>query len=443
MKNIKNIIVALILCGSMAACKDEYKYPLGGGQPALEKVNIPADAFFGDSVSFNVDVSDQGKDLSTLKVQLYFSEDKVAETTIRTKEYGTYTGKIFVPFLKDIPDATASVKFVLENVGLVKVEQVVDLKLTRPEFPYLNLITEKETIKLLKVGKNQYAATQSFPQKLKGYIQAPAYGEQGNTIDFGWENESINQGTKEGIPFSYLSGGDYTIEFNTLTYQASPFQSYKINGTEMKMLDDTHYTADIQISKDEEIVMTDIPDLEKWWIDSDFMRKDGDKLYFNGQAGKYRFTADFKQEYFVVEAMNGDDLASLNVNDGTGALWIIGDGVGKPSLSNQVGWDTGKALCMLPLGDKKYQITLVAGQSIASTEINFKFFHQKGWGGEFKSEQLTTNSDVIFVGDGENGRDSGNLGVVAGKTLKAGATYVLTVDLSEGVDQATLQVVQK
>ena len=443
MKNIKKLIIALTLCSSFVACKDDYKYPLGGGKPTLDAVNIASDAFFGDSVAFNVDVADEGKELSTLKVQLYFSDDKVAETIIRTKEYGTYRGKIFVPFLKDIPDATARVKFVLENVGLVKIEEIKDIKLSRPPFPFLNLITEKETIKLLKVGKNQYAATQSFPQKVKGYIQAPAYGEEGNVINFGWANDAIVQDTKENIPFSYLSAGDYTIEFNSLTYQASPFQSYKINGSEMKMLDDTHYVADIQISKDEQIVFTDIADLDKWWIDSDFIRKDGDKLYFNGQTGKYRFTADFKFQYFVVEAMNGENLATLNINDGSGALWIIGDGIGKPSLSNQVGWDTGKALCMVPIGNKQYQITVVAGESIATNDINFKFFHQKGWGGEFKSEQLTTNSNLIFVGDGANGRDSGNLGLVTGKTLKTGVTYVLIVDLSKGVDQAELKVSEK
>lgn len=44
--------------------------------------------------------------------------------------------------------------------------------------------------------------------------------------------------------------------------------------------------------------------------------------------------------------MNGTSTATLN-DDGTGALWIIGDGIGKPSVAtNAVGWTTEKGLCM-------------------------------------------------------------------------------------------------
>src|SRR6185312_523396 len=112
------------------------------------------------------------------------------------------------------------------------------------------------------------------------------------------------------------------------------------------------------------------------------------------------------------EALQGSALASLQA-DGTGAVWIIGEGIGKPSLSsNTVGWNTDNALCLAPIGDKKYQITVVAGTTINAEDINFKFFHQKGWGGEFKSPGISTTSDVVFIGDGDNGRDSGNLGLV-------------------------------
>ena len=130
--------------------------------------------------------------------------------------------------------------------------------------------------------------------------------------------------------------------------------------------------------------------------------------------------------------------------DGTGAIWIIGDQVGKPSYTtNHVGWEPPKALCMAPIGDKKYRITLVAGESINDEEINFKFFHQKDWGGEYGSQSLTTESDVVFVGNGTNGRDNGNLGLVENTSLEVGATYVFTVDLSAGNDNAVLTVVKE
>ena len=98
---------------------------------------------------------------------------------------------------------------------------------------------------------------------------------------------------------------------------------------------------------------------------------------------------------------------------------------------------------MAPIGNRKYQITIVGGETVRTNIINFKFFHQKGWGGEFRSATLSTESDLIFVGDGTNGRDNGNLGIVAGKTLESGATYVLVLDLSAGTDKAVLVVMKK
>lgn len=442
MKNIVRNVVLFLTLATVVACQEDTTYPLGGGNPTLTVAELATSAHFGDSVSFTVAVADDGTELSTLKTQLYFSGDIVGETIIRTKGYGNYTGKIAVPFYKDIPNGNAELRFIVENVGMVKVEETKELTLTRPDFPYLNLVTETETIRLERVAANQYAVTKELPQKVKGYIQAPAFGTNGNVINFGWENETVIQSSTQQIPFSYLSPGEYSITFNTLTYEASPFQSYMVNGVEMRMLDDSHYTADLSLTTDQEIVFTDFPSMESWWLDVDFLRNDNGQLRFNAAPGKYRITADFDRNYFIVEAMAGDNLATLNA-DGTGAIWIIGEGVGKPNLNNQVGWTTEKALCLAPIGGKKYRITLVGGQSIASNTINFKFFHQKGWGGEFKNDGLSTSSDIILVGDGANGRDPGNLGIHVGKQLVNGTTYVLTVDLSAGNDQAVLTVQTK
>ena len=148
--------------------------------------------------------------------------------------------------------------------------------------------------------------------------------------------------------------------------------------------------------------------------------------------------------------MTGNDPASLQP-DGTGAIWVIGDNIGKPSVAeNVVGWsNTDKALCMVPLGDKKYQVTVVGGETISTEDINFKFFHQKGWGGEFSNSTLKTSSDIVFVGAGEDPgpgnskRDPGNLGLYKGTTLKEGSTYVFTIDVSAGIDKAVLTVEEK
>ena len=144
--------------------------------------------------------------------------------------------------------------------------------------------------------------------------------------------------------------------------------------------------------------------------------------------------------YLEVLKMNGTSTATLN-DDGTGALWIIGDGIGKPSVAtNAVGWTTEKGLCMSQIEAKKYQVTVVAGEQIKSDDINFKFFHQQGWGGEYKNDALSTTSDLVFIGDGTNERDAGNLGLVEGKSLENGVAYRFTVDVTAGVSSAVLTV---
>lgn len=107
-------------------------------------------ALFGDSLSFEVQVSDATVPLSTLKAQLYYTDDQVAETVIRTKENGTYSGKIFIPFYKNVPDGTATLKLVLQNISKTTTEQSLDLVVSRPDFPYLTLVAEEKNIRCRK-----------------------------------------------------------------------------------------------------------------------------------------------------------------------------------------------------------------------------------------------------------------------------------------------------
>jgi hypothetical protein len=261
-------------------------------------------------------------------------------------------------------------------------------------------------------------------------------------MTFGWTNGTIVEGSVATIPFSNATAGTYSISFNTLTYAAAPFVTLKFDGTEMAMIDDNNYKVEKELSQNQTIAVTGIADIDQWWIDEDYLVNNGDGTFtFRPVSGKYRVTANFTNRYFNVEAMSGSDLASLQ-DDGTGALWIIGTDIGKPSLANEVGWNPDKALCMAQVEPKKYQVTVIAGESINASAINFKFFHQKGWGGEYTHTALSSTSDLIFVGDGTNGRDPGNLGIVEGQSLTAGKKYILTVDITAGKSNAVLSVTE-
>lgn len=143
-----------------------------------------------------------------------------------------------------------------------------------------------------------------------------------------------------------------------------PLLSVKLllNGSEMEMVDDDHYSIDLNLKQGDNIT-ADIPNFDQYWIDPDFFEKNEDgSLKFLPIDGTYRVIANLALNYLEVLKMNGTSTATLN-DDGTGALWIIGDGIGKPSVAtNAVGWTTEKGLCMSQIEAKKYQVTVVAGE---------------------------------------------------------------------------------
>lgn len=438
----KIIYLMFILAGAVFfnSCSDNDDN--APGNPVMDIKTTFGSALFGDSLPFTVNVSDGQVPLSTLKVQIYYGEEMVSEKVIRTKTDGEYSGKIFVPYYANIPNATATLRVVLQNIHFTITEKSFDLPLSRPDFPYLTLVTADKEFRMERTGLYEYAIEQDFPMKMPGYIKAPVVGTNGNEITFGWEESAVIQGSTTNIPYSNFPG-TYAITFNTLTYATDPFVvAYTINGVALQYVDDNNYKLDMDLTQGQELEIEGIDNVGGWWIDPDFFTKEDDgKLKFVPVAGSYRIIANFEYEYFRVEVLKDGSPATLQ-SDGTGAIWVIGDKVGKPSVAvNAIGWGDQKALCMAPIGNKKYQISLKAGTNITTDDINFKFFHQKGWGGEFGGAALSTDSDYILVNPGPS--DDGNIKLVEGKTLTSGKTYVFTVDVSQGNDKAVLTVVEK
>lgn len=435
-------IIGILICN---ACAEEVTEMQQKGNPVLEIENQFTNVHFGDLLPFTATVSDEVP-LSTLTAILYFGDEEVERTTIRTKENGAYSGTIAVPFLKDIPDGTATLEFVLLNTTLKSTIKSFEVPITRASYPYLILVTEDASYPMLPTGVlHEYAATEPFPSTdLPAYIKTPIVDSKGREIIFGWEAGAVTQDVSESIPFVSPVGGTYSVTFNTKTYQAAPFFEILLNGTKLRMIDKENYEIDADLTRGEEVTIEGLEDIAEWWIDSDYFTViETGKYTFTPISGKYRITANLPKKYFRVEVLDGNSPAALKA-DGTGAVWIIGDQVGKPSyITNHVGWDPSKALCMAPVGNKIYQVTLKGGETVNTETINFKFFHQKNWGGEFSSSTLTSESTIVFIGNGTNGRDNGNLGLVAGTTLDAGATYVFTVDLSAGIDKGVLRVVKQ
>lgn len=435
--------MALVMPALLWSCKDDDE-PFGN--PVIDYRDAEESAHFGDSLAFTVNAADAEVPLSTLKAQLYYGDEMVEETVIRTKVSGQdYSGKIYLPYFANVPDGTATLKLVLQNINFTITEQEYPVKITHPDFPYLTLRDEEgNEHRMEKTAPDTYAVKGSFPQKMKAFVIAPKVGKNGNELVFGYENSQVKIGAESGIPFSSSRGGKFEVSLNTRTFAAAPFSVLKLNGQELEGVDDNTARVDLALSQGQAITPEGFSNFGDWWIDPDwFKRNDDGSLTFTAMGGNYRLIADQKLQYFRVETLLNGEPASLQ-GDGTGALWVIGADFGKPGVSsNETGWTTEKAVCMAPVADKVYQMTLVGGKTVKTGSTNFKFYGDAmSWGNEFKHDRLTANSSLIGIGDGD-GHDDGNLYLLDGVTLKDNVIYVFRVDFSAGVANGVLTVTEE
>jgi len=439
--NILPAVAIAALAFAAPSCDDD---EWAEGAPAIDVHTSLGTAHFGDSLAFSVRASDPEVALSTLKATLFFGDEQVSETVIRTKQNGAdYEGKVYIPYLANIPDGRAILRMRLQNINFTTTEQTFEVAVSHADYPSLKFVaTDGAEYTMQRDAQYCYSFTERLPQELKGYIVAPKMDDNGNEIRFGWGNNTIKAGAADPIPFSNSTAGKYTVSFNTYSFEGSPFTVLTFNGQTFTAVSETISSIDMNLTQGQTIVADGFPDFDSWWIDPDWLtRNDDGTLTFVPMSGNYRFEADMKLKYFRVYTLAGSDPATLDEATGNGAVWAIGDNIGKPSLSsNTVGWTTEKALCMAPVADKVYRLTFVAGKTVTADAINFKFFGQMGWGFEFGGDKITSTSDIVLVGDGEGGHDNGNLYLAEGKTLQAGGVYTFTVDLSAGVNAAVLSV---
>jgi|GEM_PF-42712 len=435
MKKFINISLALAAALAIFGCKkDEMDVPLTDVGPDVTVNSYTQSAFMGGTVSFSVTLNDADFDLSTLKVSLLFDETSVADTTIRTKENGgTYTGTLDVPFMANIPDGTATLQLKATNVGLGVSTKDLDVSVYRPVFEYLTLTAEDgSTYQMDLTDENfVYAVTNNFPAEQNALISAEY---QGVEFNFGWAGSGVELDATEYIPFSNGVAGEYTIYFNTLTFDCAPFASLTVNNVSATMVDKDNYEAVVSLTKGGSVVIDGYaPGFEGWTIDPDFFEETGtDGSYsFLAVDGLYKINIGVADKFFTVERMSSS--SETGTFDTTGSVWMIGGTCfGKPEIFSASWSPDEAALCMAEVSSKVHQLTFVGGTSIATTDLNVKLFKQKGWGGEFSHNDITTDSDLIYIGDGETG-DDGNIYLNSGVTLSMGGVYRFTLDLNSNV----------
>ena len=442
MKTLKYIALSLLAAACTTACKDDPELLTTDVGPEMTAVSSDASGVFGGKVGFEATMTDRYA-LSTLKAQIFFDDEMVAEEVIRTKENGTYSGTVTLPFYKNVPDGEATLRLVGQNVRFGQTFVERPLAASRPKPDHLVFVLGEQEYRMEPTGVDyEYAVTADFPQKPQGYITTLDLDGQGSVVTFGYSSEQggIVSDSTEPIPFANSNAGEFTVTFNLKSFEGSPFIKLLFNDAEMTMVDNDNYSIVTTLTQNQTYTLTGVSDFADWDIDRDFFERadasNPEALTFLPMSGMYKVTANFKHSYLRIEAMkSATELATLN-EDGSGAIWAIGGmSVGKPTLKNAASWSPEQGgMCLARVADKKYQLTFVAGVSIDASSFDFKFFHQKTWGGEFGGDDISTASDLVKISD------SGNLGLAEGKTLDLGGIYRFTVDISGGNTAAVLTV---
>ncbi|MBQ5727137.1 MAG: DUF5121 domain-containing protein [Alistipes sp.] len=431
MKILKYIALPLLAIATMVGCQKDPELQITDKGPQMTVESVSTEAYFGSNISFEVTMNDV-LPLSTLKAQLFFDDEMVGETVIRTKTNGTYSGTVLVPFAANIPDGPAKLALVGQNIqfGLTRIEQQVAVSRPQPEKIYL--VMGEEKLEMARQEGYLYSVTADFPQKPKGYFCTDALDAEGTIATFGWKNGSVVWDSTSEIPFSNAVAGEYAITFDMLSFEAAPFLKLMFGGKELGLAEgsDSQYIAVMALSKGKTYAFEGL-DISSWTVDTDwFTRNEDGSLAANVIDGTYKVIVDTNAEYITAMTCDANGVAAMfDTATGNGALYLVGEGLGKPNMAGAPGWVPEKGLCLAPVAANTHQITATAGLNMQADKINFKFFGQNnGWGPvELKGDILSCTSDLILVGQGVDGYDSGNVYLQEGKTFEPGGIYKFTL----------------
>ncbi|MDR1371313.1 MAG: DUF5125 domain-containing protein [Dysgonamonadaceae bacterium] len=371
-KSFLFLIFAVILFFS---CNNDDKIDI----PQISSFDIVEQACMADSVPFSVTVN-ADYPMNSVRIQFYSNNEKVSERIIPVNKSETCSGKLYVPFVKGIDDGISEVRIIAKNKNFDYSTKSVSLQIVRPKFPYLTLKTAYGDFRMEQVPGElyKYAVDYAFPvQEFSGIIEAPAYGDNGNSFYFGGLTVKENALPVDSILFlTDLPVGElYTVSFDIRSYDIEPFVKPSFDGVEFPDYADGLAVVEKDFIQDRQIQIRGFLDIAEWWIDPTFFDTDADGSYkFRAANGKYRVTADSNLKFFRIEPMNGNVLADFDPVAKTGGLWVNG-GIGDMgNLPNPLGipsyetnaclWDPAKSFAMAPMGNGIYQVKLISEMTI-------------------------------------------------------------------------------
>lgn len=416
----------------MAACQPKnFREIYPEGNPVIQATMLTDSVLFGsDSVTFRVVVDEKETPLSQLQVKVMVGMRVLANELVRTKDFH-YEGELTypVPFGPNMPEGEeVKVYLTATNIEGTATNFILGGCFgKRPPMPTMYVMPPSVQYGLIGKGKQMtwdenlgefVAYDLKYPKSIQCMLAV--VGTRFGRIDwdypvFGVVNSTLQLVTKEqfetGEASSIILEDDNfetldTIRFNPITFEiyiggkiAMPVSAIDVttdlaeNPSYMSAAAAKQYRGGkIFFDKDSEVEITGVNDLSKAY-NLDWMEYlGGNKVKFLGDKGMYYLSYKVAEDYLVVEPLY--ELTEPDV------MYLCGVGLGQPSWSPNAtsGWgfdSPNQNFVGRLVAPKTYQFTVYMLNDSENADhpgfgsVNFKFFHQHGWGGEETSTDYT------------------------------------------------------
>ena len=190
------------------------------------------------------------------------------------------------------------------------------------------------------------------------------------------------------------------VVFDAFSFEISPlkkemtvndvvFMLYKKNASDNDFVSNTLRAQNVSLTNGEE-VRTELIDLEALKFDPDFFKLDGDKLIYTGQTGNVTLYMNTMYNFVFVESVENPLTTNVSYPE---VLFVNGWGIGRPELWNyNPDWDFNNAVIFRKVSEDATR-TVYSQTVIVSKWVQFKFYNQKDWGGEFSNHSRTKLPD--------------------------------------------------
>ena len=466
MKRIFQVLfLALIAIGYTSCQPDSFREVYPAGNPVLEANMLTSEVNLGtDSISFEVTITEKETPLSTLSIKVIVGINVIANEEVRTPDYlykNTFT--YAVPFGPNMPEGEpVKVYLTATNVEGTVTNLILDQCIGhRPSLETMYVMPPTINYKPLGKGKQMTWDGEKFVAENLGYPKAiecllAVVGTKFGRVDwnypvFGMKSDKLSLITQEefesGVATSIQLSNDNiesidTIQFDPMTFDlyfggkvAQPVSVLDVNVDLAEVAGKTYRYAKIFFDPAQEVTINGVTAMATAY-NLDYMEVVNDNVVkFLGEKGMYEVYYLPEEDYIVVEPLR--DAVYPNV------MWMTGVGFGLPVATPKVqgGWgfdNLGQYIACRTVAPKVYQFTVYLKNGVNADfetygSLNFKFFHQKGWGGEEAGanyEQIGLN--IKGVGPEGLTKVNGDTGAEAGNWIAA------TQEEFEGIYRITL-----